>query len=205
MSICRRRSIVLIALGGALALLSLARAATANSPSSLPLLDLTPSAYAYLPLVIRQPAPADTLIPPDDIEKEQSVMDQINQHRQAHGLTPLDLASELTQAARRHSHDMAENGFTSHTGSDGSDPGQRIEEAGYEWTAWGEIIGWGFGGDPESVVSWWINSPSHRSIILSTDYEDLGVGYARDPSSAWVHYWTVNFGKRAAGGPIALP
>lgn len=207
----RHRWIVLLALGWAAILLSLARAATANGSAMLLPLDFTPTAHAYLPLVISQPTPTPsptptaTLIPPDDIGNEQSILQQINGHRHDAGLPPLNLVSELTQAARRHSQDMAENGFTSHTGSDGSDPGQRIEEAGYDWTAWGEIIGWGFGGDPESVVNGWMNSPLHRSIILSASYEDLGVGYARDPTSEWGHYWTVDFGKRAPDGTAREP
>ena len=112
----------------------------------------------------------------------------------------LSLVPELTQAARRHSRDMADNNFTSHTGSDGSNGGQRMEEAGYDWTAWGEIIGWGFGADTSSMVNWWMNSPPHRSIILSSSFEDFGVGYARNSTSDWGHYWTVNFGKRATFG-----
>jgi len=95
---------------------------------------------------------------------------------------------------------MADNGFTGHTGSDGSYGGQRMEEARYDWTTWGEIIGWGFGGDTSSMVNWWMDSPVHRSIILSSSFEDFGAGYARDPTSDWGHYWTVNFGKRAADG-----
>jgi uncharacterized protein YkwD len=192
-------------LGLAMVFLSLAYAVTSAGTTSLLPLDFTPTAYAYLPLVVKQPTPTATLVPPDDIEVEQSIANQLNQQRYAHGLPSLKTVSELTQAARRHSRDMADNHFTGHTGSDGSDGGQRMEEAGYDWTIWGEIIGWGFAGDADSIVNWWMNSPVHRSIILSSSFEDFGVGYARDPTSDWGHYWTVNFGKRAADGAARWP
>ena len=116
----------------------------------------------------------------------------------------LDLVAELTDSARKHSRDMADNHFTGHTGSDGSNPGQRIAEAGYDASAWGEIIAWGFGGDNSWVVEWWMNSPVHRSLILSGTFTDFGVGYTRDPASDWGHYWTVNFGVRPSSNETAL-
>jgi len=202
----RRRLFVLLALGLVIVPLSLAyRVSSAGTTSLLPL-DLTPTAYAYLPLVAKlptptpTPTPTGTVIPPDDIENEQAIANQLNQQRYTHGLPSLNLVSELSQAARRHSRDMADHGFTGHTGSDGSDGGQRMEEAGYDWPAWGELIGWGFGGDTSVMVNWWMNSSLHRSIILSSSFGDFGVGYARDPTSDWGHYWTVNFGNRATDG-----
>ena len=173
-----------------------------NSVGQTPLqtFDVTPSVFVHLPIVESHPTrtPGTALIPPDDLANEQSVADQLTQQRAANGLASLTLVSELTQSARRHSRDMAENNFTGHTGSDGSNGGQRMEEAGYDWIRWGEIIGWGFGGSTESMVDWWMNSPTHRSLILSSDFDDFGVGYAFEPGSDWVHYWTVNFGRRAS-------
>lgn len=175
---------------------------SAGRPSFALPLTLTP--HAYLPLAANRPAatatPTGTPVPPDDLANEQSVIDLINQNRSANGLPPFTLVSELTQAARRHSRDMAENNFTGHTGSDGSNGGQRMQEAGYEWAWWAETIGWGFGGNPASMVNWWMNSPIHRGIILSDSLEDLGVGYARNPDSDYGHYWTVNYGIRAGVG-----
>lgn len=175
----------------------------AGRPSFALPLTLTP--HAYLPLAANRPAatatptaaPTATPVPPDDLANEQSVVDLINQNRSANGLPPFTLVSELTQAARRHSRDMADNNLTGHTGSDGSNGGQRMQEAGYEWASWDETIGWGFSGNPASMVNWWMNSPIHRGIILSDSLEDLGVGYARNPDSEFGHYWTVNYGIRA--------
>jgi uncharacterized protein YkwD len=136
-------------------------------------------------------------MPLDDAGVEQFVVDLLNQRRVARGLAPLRLAPELTQAARRHSKDMAENSFTDHAGSDGSDAGQRMAEAGYDWTARGEVIGWGYGGDAAKMVNWWMNCPIHWPIILSGRFEEVGVGYVHDPTSDWGAYWTVDLGRRA--------
>jgi uncharacterized protein YkwD len=195
-----RRLIVILLLGLTIILLSLASAVTSAGETSLLPLVFTPTANAYLPIVVKQSTPIATPIPPDDVENEQSIANQLNQQRNSNGLPSLSLVSELTQAARRHSRNMADHNFTSHTGSDGSNGGQRMEEAGYDWSAWGEIIGWGFGGDTSKMVNWWMNSPPHKSTILSSSFEDFGVGYAINPTSDWGHYWTVNFGKRATYG-----
>jgi uncharacterized protein YkwD len=176
-----------------------------------PTATITPSNFAYLAFINREELPTPTptftptptptlpptitltptLIPPDNLANETSIMMLINEQRQANGLPALSLVAELTQAARRHSWDMATNNLTQHTGSDGTNGGQRMREAGYNWSWWGEIIGWGFGGDPQRMVNWWMNSPTHRNLILSATPQDLGVGYRRDVSSEFGHYWTV--------------
>jgi uncharacterized protein YkwD len=172
-----------------------ATAARAGDPSPLE----TPGPAVLLPLVIRQPTPEPTATPapPYETAVEQQIMDLINAQRTANELPPLMVADELTLAARRHSLDMATNGFTGHIGSDGTTACQRIEQAGYEWVSCGEIIAWGFAGDSQWVVDWWMNSPVHRAMILSTYFDDFGCGYVREPNSTWVTYWTVNFGRRA--------
>lgn len=163
-----------------------------------------PPLELFLPLVARQPVPPPPCgpppIPPDDLANEQAILSGLNDQRAANSLAALAVVEELTQAARRHSRDMADNNFTGHTGSDGSDGGQRMQEACYDWTTWAEIIGWGFGGDPDAMIDWWMSSQTHHDIILSTKYEDFGAGYAFNSGSDYEHYWTVNFGKRAAPG-----
>jgi uncharacterized protein YkwD len=159
-----------------------------------------PSANARQATATAVPAADPTPIPPpggsaSDATFEESVAELINQQRSANGLPALSLVSELTLAARRHSQDMAAANNTTHTGSDGSDGGQRINDAGYEWSAWDEAIGWGFA-DPAGVVDWWIEDAVHRPILLSDEFTEFGVGYYRDPNSQWGHYWTAKFGTR---------
>lgn len=67
-----------------------------------------------------------------------------NLQRANYGLPPLTANAALTAAALAHSNDMATNNFFSHTGSDGSSPGQRISRAGYSYYTYGENIAAGY-------------------------------------------------------------
>jgi uncharacterized protein YkwD len=146
------------------------------------------------------PTPTASLVPqgdlpPSDLTKEEGLVELINQHRSANGVPPLGVATELTAAARRHSQDMAAHNVTAHTGSDGSNGGQRITDAGYNWFTWDEMIGWGFA-DAASMFDWWANDSVHGPMLLATDVAEIGVGYVWDPNSEWGHYWTVDFASR---------
>ena len=149
----------------------------------------------FLPLVRNSTCQDFPVIPPDDLAVEAELATAINAVRQDNGLAPLTLDERLTQAARLHNHDMADNGFISHTGSDGSDPGQRMLRACYTWNAYGEIIGAGYT-TVQAMMDGWMNSSGHRAIILSSAYTDFGVSYVDQPGSPYRYYWTVDFGKQ---------
>jgi uncharacterized protein YkwD len=83
---------------------------------------------------------------------------------------------------------MAAHQNMSHTGSDGSSPGDRITAAGYSWSAYGENVAYGYG-TPESVMAAWMASPGHRQNILDCGFKEIGVGLAQPGS-----YWTQDFG-----------
>lgn len=123
----------------------------------------------------------------------------INLERQGQGLPPLTATAPLRLAAGRHAEDMAVMELCTHTGSDGSRPGQRMLAAGVP-VPYGEIVACGFA-DPPSVVAAWMNSPGHRDIILCSTCAELGAGYHWDPD-AFQHYWVVNF---AYPAPTAVP
>lgn len=58
------------------------------------------------------------------------VVDLVNRDRAEEGLPPVELDDTASEAAQRHSDDMAAHGFTAHLGTDGSVPEQRLSEAG---------------------------------------------------------------------------
>jgi len=127
----------------------------------------------------------------------QQVLNLTNQFRAQNGLAPLRLNAELNAAALAHSKDMALKDYFSHTGKNGSSPGDRLKAVGYESQAWGENIAAGYS-TPEQVVQGWINSPGHRANLLNRSYTELGVGYynlANDTGSVnYNNYWTQDFG-----------
>lgn len=105
---------------------------------------------------------------------------------------PLTLDSRLNAAAQGHAVDMARGNFHSHTGSDGSDVGDRVTRQGYAWRAVAENIAAGQP-TPESVMAAWLASEGHCRNIMSGAYTQLGVGRATNSASRYGIYWAQNF------------
>ncbi|MFI1159142.1 CAP domain-containing protein [Streptomyces sioyaensis] len=116
------------------------------------------------------------------------VVKLVNAERSKAGCSPLTVNAKLTKAAQDHSQDMADHKNMSHTGSDGSDPGDRITKAGYNWSAYGENVAYGYS-SPESVMQGWMTSPGHKRNILDCSFKEIGVGHAQPGD-----YWTQDFG-----------
>jgi uncharacterized protein YkwD len=152
------------------------------------------SQAVYLPLVMNPCPQGFPYVQPDDLQRELDMAAAINAERQSAGLAPLNLDERLTQAARKHSRDMADHHFVSHTGSDGSTPAERMTAACYDWSTWGETIGAGYV-TVEDMLQAWMDSPDHRAILLDPDYADFGVGYAYNAENIYGHHWTVNLGR----------
>jgi len=151
-----------------------------------------------LPLIFGVDCYPPLPIPPDDIDKDLAVEAKINEIRDQNKLASLTKLQKLTQAALRHSNDMADNNFFDHTGSDGTTAGDRLDQACYIWQAYGEIIAAGYT-TPTSVVEAWMSGSGHREIILDPAYEDFAAGYAYNRASDYTHYWTVVFGLLPGG------
>ncbi|MEW8625871.1 MAG: CAP domain-containing protein [Candidatus Thiodiazotropha sp.] len=99
---------------------------------------------------------------------------------------------QLETAAHNHSTSMADNDFFSHTGLDGSSPGDRITAAGYNWRAYAENIAAGYN-DEEAVMTAWLESPGHCANIMNTSVTEMGAGVAENSSARYRIYWTQNF------------
>jgi len=96
--------------------------------------------------------------------------------------------AQLESAAVAHSADMFNNKYLSHTASDGSKAGDRIERSGYRWKAYGENIATGYR-DEQEVIKGWLASPGHCKNIMNKDFREMGV--ARKGN-----YWAQEFGLR---------
>ncbi|MEW2474044.1 CAP domain-containing protein [Micromonospora gifhornensis] len=116
------------------------------------------------------------------------VVDLVNAERAKAGCGALTVDEKLTTAAQRHSQDQADNRNMSHTGSDGSDPGERIDRVGYAWRTYGENVAWNQQ-SPAAVMDAWMNSPGHRANILNCAFTEIGVGVASSNGP----YWTQVF------------
>ena len=120
------------------------------------------------------------------------VVTLVNLRRAEAGLRPVRLHADVHVAARKHSADQARMHRMTHTGSDGSDAGQRISREGYSWSAWGENVAVGYG-TPRAVMRAWMHSPGHRANILSRRFRHIGVGVRR--SGDGPIYWTMDLAR----------
>ncbi|PJM96837.1 CAP domain-containing protein [Streptomyces sp. CB01373] len=116
------------------------------------------------------------------------VVELVNSERSKVGCSALTVNDKLTKAAQAHSEDMAAHQNMSHTGSDGSNPGDRITRAGYSWQSYGENVAYGYA-TPEQVMAGWMGSPGHKANILNCSFKEIGVGLAQPGN-----YWTQEFG-----------
>jgi uncharacterized protein YkwD len=126
---------------------------------------------------------------------ETEILTLVNQERAAQNLYSLSWDTELYDAAHSHSVDMATNNYFSHTSQDGRTFSDRIQAAGYQWSAAGENIAAGYS-TLEAAMNGWMNSDGHRANILNSSYCDLGVGYSYNSGSTYGHYWTQDFGRK---------
>lgn len=124
---------------------------------------------------------------------EAEVIDLVNEERLKVGCPGLNANPHLRQAAFLHSQDMGDNGFFSHTGSNGSNFVQRAQQAGYGGSPRGENIAAGYG-SPAAVMSGWMNSTGHRNNILNCNSSEIGVGYYYT-DQGYGHYWTQVIGR----------
>jgi len=136
------------------------------------------------------PSPSGGCTPELNRSFESEVIRLLNQERGKDGLPPLTEQSQLTQAARLHSQDMACNQFFSHVSPTAGDVIERVTAQGYSYTAIGENIAAGQA-DPSSVVQAWMNSTGHRANIMNATYTQVGIGYASVGGSAAGVFWTL--------------
>lgn len=124
----------------------------------------------------------------------------INRRRNANGRGDLHRNERIQEAARKHANRMARSSCSSHQCGGERTLYWRLRAANYftggesRW-AYGENVGHGlkFRGTPRNMVEAWMNSSSHRSVILSRTFEDIGAGFSHRGARA---YYAADFGLR---------
>lgn len=101
----------------------------------------------------------------------------------------------LTLAAQRHVQDMVDQNFFSHSGSNGSTPGQRVRAAGFAWRAVGENVAVGFY-DIDTVLAGFMASDGHCSNLMDAGYTEVGmVCKPGNASNAYANYWAMDLAR----------
>lgn len=130
-------------------------------------------------------APANAGGPTARVATAGDLRSLVNAERRARGLAPVTVQAQLAEAARRHSRDMADHGYASHTSRDGTNLRGRVRATGYlrnvrSWVL-GEAIAWGEGASAAAprVLAALMASPTHKAVLLDPDVRQVGVGITR--------------------------
>jgi hypothetical protein len=132
------------------------------------------------------------------------VIAAINDYRTQNGLPPLTNNSTLMALAQAQSDYQASIGNVTHDGPGGTRPKDRAYAAGYgdgNTIFLSEIIYGGYGADVYTAINWWKGSPLHNSVMLDSNYVEIGAGVTTDGD--WT-YFTAELGW-VSGYPAPSP
>ncbi len=133
------------------------------------------------------------------------VINQARVHRQRR---PLRDSTLLARAGRAHARDMIRRRYYAHVSPSGVTILDRARRArygagrGYRIVLVGQVLGLGFTSlpglpfTPQSLVSAWLRSPTHRAPLLSRRFRDVGTGAVFLRSGVDVLVLATNFGRR---------
>lgn len=151
-------------------------------------------------IILAQPLLDDDL--GDWREAGKAVLAQVNEARRSPrrcGATEYEAApalqwnAKLAAAAIKHSKDMAQQGYFSHTGKDGRQVDSRASDQGYQFSHIGENIAAGQGA-VEQVMAGWLASPGHCANIMEPSYTEMGAAYVLNTDGEVPILWTQVFG-----------
>jgi hypothetical protein len=117
------------------------------------------------------------------------VLASMNADRTDRGLVVYRTWDALTALATERAQRMADLVTLSHTAAGGS-VSVALDARGIDWLGYGEIIGmtgWPLGQQAaDSLYSMWTSSDPHRAIMLSSDFNYVGIGIAQaGDGSTW--------------------
>ncbi|MDD2181593.1 MAG: SafA/ExsA family spore coat assembly protein [Bacilli bacterium] len=128
---------------------------------------------------------------PNDIRAlENEVIRLVNIERARVGQPALTENNEVSRVARIKSNDFIENNYFSHNSPTYGTPFEMLRSFGINFSAAAENIARGQRTAAE-VMNSWMNSSGHRANILSSTYNQIGVGVAR--ANDGTLYWTQIF------------
>lgn len=143
-------------------------------------------------------AAARTATLPNIGQSEQQLLFLLNQSRQQEGLQPLELDARLTQAARKHSQQMAERGVLAHQFAGEPDLRERLAATNVPFDAIAENVAQST--TAQDAHTEFMHSPGHRANILDPKYNAIGLAVAAGRNSL---YFTEDFAHRVPQLPVA--
>ncbi|MGH2807730.1 MAG: CAP domain-containing protein [Actinomycetota bacterium] len=111
-------------------------------------------------------------------EDERYMATKVNEARTEHGRRRVELDPELSRVARHHSYEMIERRDVYHT------PEKTLGRRVTRWRVLGENVGRGHSID--SLHKAFMNSQTHRDIILRPTFTYFGVGAIEQGGNVWI-------------------
>lgn len=105
-------------------------------------------------------------------------------HAKKYPVTPVSWDDKLSTSSQAYASEMARTKRFSHTGSNGSNVGNRIDKAGYYWQYVGENIAEGYDTFRDVVLAW-MKSPDHCKLIMDGRMQHFAV-------SKYKSYWVLH-------------
>jgi uncharacterized protein YkwD len=112
-----------------------------------------------------------------DERAEEALFALVNQEREQAGLRPYRWNEKLRTASRRHCGDMILKNYVSHNSDDGDTVAKRVAAAGISYAGVGENLA--SAPTVKQAHKGLMDSPGHRSNIMSKDFTEIGIGIAK--------------------------
>jgi len=125
-------------------------------------------------------------------QAEQQLLFLLNQSRSEQGLKPLELDERLTQAARKHSLEMAQRGALTHQFSGELSLRDRLAATSVAFDAVAENVAQS--NSAQDAHTEFMHSPGHRANILDAQYNAIGIAVAAGRNQQL--YFTEDFAHR---------
>lgn len=155
------------------------------------------------PVVVLPPEPvplppAPPVPPANCVDAEAAeIIRLINVQRDMAGLVLLLPSRILIETAQSWSEALSLLGIVSHTIGDVLWSAS-IRASTYPDSYRGQVASGGMT-SPEQLVKAWMDSPTHRSVIMGEVFREIGVGHAEAADTRYVHYHVANLG--SGGNP----
>jgi uncharacterized protein YkwD len=93
---------------------------------------------------------------------------------------------------------MVRHDYFAHQRDGGPDLSERLDRAGWNGSAWGETLAYGCGSSatPKATLRGWLDSASHRAVVLSSRYRRGGVGMGAEAPCGEGAIWVLDVGRR---------
>jgi hypothetical protein len=129
-----------------------------------------------------------------------NILNEVNHQRSLRNLVILNTNGKLGAAAQYKADDMQTRHYFAHVDPDGHYIWDRIVKEGYSpYTQLGENLAIEFY-DTDSLISAWMNSPTHRENLLNENFRDQGMGLSLGTPSQGQYYSAIanTFGTQPA-------